>query len=139
MPSLTRWFIKASLLYFILGLLVGVWIALQPLLSPSFALAGLFPVYLHLLVFGWITQLIFGVVFWMFPKYTRDRPRRSEGLGWATFWMLNIGLLLRALGEPLNATQPAALGAWLLLLSALLQWLSGLAFVFNTWGRVKEK
>jgi len=29
---------------------------------------GLFPVYIHLLVFGWLTQLIFGVIYWMFPK-----------------------------------------------------------------------
>ncbi len=139
MPLLARWFIKASLVCFILGLVVGILLAAQPVLNIPVSISGMFPVYIHLLVFGWITQLIFGVVFWMFPKYTRERPRRSESLGWATFGLLNSGLLLRVVGEPLNAQQPGWLGAWLLVLSAVLQWLSGATFVTNTWGRVKEK
>jgi hypothetical protein len=34
---------------------------------------------------------------------------------------------------------PAALWIWLLAASALLQWLAGVGFVANTWGRVKER
>jgi len=79
MPPLTRWFIKTSFIYFASALILGLILALQPFLSLG-ALSGLFPVYIHMLVFGWLTQLIFGVVFWMFPKYSSERPRRSEAL-----------------------------------------------------------
>ncbi len=138
MPSLTRWFIRTSFVYFFLGLAAGILMAFQPLLKFTGWLAALFPVYIHLLVFGWITQLIFGVVFWMFPKYSREKPRGSEALGWATYGLLNAGLLLRVIGEPLQA-QGAAAAQWMLVASAVLQWLSGIAFVVNSWGRVKEK
>jgi cbb3-type cytochrome oxidase subunit 1 len=144
MPTLTRWFIRTSFAYFFLGLVAGILTALQPLLKSTGWLAAplvaaLFPVYIHLLVFGWTTQLIFGVVFWMFPKYSREKPRGSEALGWTTFWLLNVGLLLRVIGEPIYSQGTPPISQWMLLLSAILQWLSGIVFVVNTWGRVKEK
>jgi len=143
MPPLTRWLIRTSFVYFFLGLAAGILMAFQPLLKltgwlAAPLMAALFPVYIHLLVFGWITQLIFGVVFWMFPKYSREKPRGSEALGWATYGLLNAGLLLRVFGEPLYA-QGMPASQWMLAVSAVLQWLSGLAFVVNSWGRVKEK
>ncbi|MEW6566563.1 MAG: hypothetical protein AB1449_00055 [Chloroflexota bacterium] len=86
---------------------------------------------------GWVTQLILGVVFWMFPKESLERPRGRLWLGWATYGLLNLGLLLRVVGEPL-AARPSGWG-WMLVAAAVLQWLAGLAFVFNTWGRIKER
>ena len=82
MPSLTRYFVKTSLVYLALGLLVGLALALQDVFSLPVSLSGLFPVYLHLLVIGWLSQLIFGIAFWMFPKYSREMPRGNESLGW---------------------------------------------------------
>lgn len=103
------------------------------------ALAGLFPVYIHLFVLGWLTQLIFGVVFWMFPKHSAETPRGSETLGRWTYALLNAGLLLRAFAEPMNSTQPNAFSGWILVISSVIQFLAGLLFVINSWGRVKEK
>jgi len=102
-------------------------------------LAGVFSAYFHLFVVGWITDLIFGVVFWMFPKHSKDRPCGSESLGWLAYASLNAGLLLRVVAEPLNAQQPAMVWGWLLAAAAALQWLAGMAFVAKTWGWVKER
>jgi cbb3-type cytochrome oxidase subunit 1 len=139
MPTLTRWFVKASLVYFIAALLSGVILALRPVLDLPGFLNSLGPVYFHLFMVGWVSQLIFGVVYWMFPKYTSENPRRSENLAWATWGLINLGLVLRTFGEPLVAAQPQASYGWMLAASAVLQWLAGLAFVANTWGRVKER
>jgi len=132
MPLLTRTFIKTAMIDLALALVLGVLLALG-------ITNGLFPVYIHLLVFGWLTQLIFGVVFWMFPKYSVEKPRGSEALGWWTYALLNTGLFLRAIAEPIQSTQSNSLSGWALVLSAVLQFLSGLAFVLNSWGRIKEK
>jgi len=139
MPTVARWFIKTGLICLILALLIGILMTAGTSASFFPAVGRLFPIYLHLLVMGWITQLIFGVVYWMFPKYSKEKPRGSPTLGWITYAALNIGLLLRAVAEPMIATPPAWLWGWLLVLSALLQWIAGMAFVVNTWGRVKEK
>jgi len=132
MPLLTRIFIKTALVYLVLALVLGIWLA-------AGAVNGLFPVYIHMLVLGWLTQLIFGVVFWMFPKFSAEKPRGSEALGWWMYILLNLGLLLRAIGEPINSNRPNSFSGWMLVLSAILQFLAGLMFVVNSWERVKEK
>jgi hypothetical protein len=137
MPPLTRWFLKTALIYLVVALLTGAVVAARNVWLLPPLVAAFTPVYFHLFMVGWVTQLIFGVVFWMFPKYSKEQPRGSERLGWATYLLLNTGLLLRAAGEPLNALQPGAFWGWLLVVSATLQWLAGLSFVANTWGRVQ--
>lgn len=131
MPVLTRLFIRTSLVYFVLALGAGILLAL-PVPVP-----GLRPVYLHLLMVGWVTQLIIGVAHWMFPKYSADQPRGSRALAWATYLFINAGLILRALGEPLAASGVPVGG--LLAASAVLQSLGGWAFVINVWPRIRER
>jgi len=87
MPTLSRWFVKTALVYFVAALLTGVALMLRLVLELPPEVAALQPVYFHLLMVGWVSQLIFGVVYWMFPKYTPDKPRGSERLGW---WPLNL-------------------------------------------------
>ncbi|HEX5963949.1 MAG TPA: hypothetical protein VFY42_09505 [Gemmatimonadales bacterium] len=136
MPALTRWFIKAGMLYLIAALVLSILMhsglsAQVPLLSV------MWPTYLHVLVVGWLTQLIFGVAFWLFPKHSSAAPRGSDRLGWTCFALLNLGLLLRVVAEPLQGlgrpTTP------LLVASAVAQLLAGWAFVANTWPRVRER
>jgi hypothetical protein len=136
MPTLTRWFLRAALVYLVSALAVGALLQ-WPDLAPR--LAGLWPTYLHLLVVGWITQVIFGVAFWMFPRFSPEQPYGNIRLGWASFLLLNTGLLLRAIGEPLRWLRPAAPSNGIVAASALLQLLAGWAFVLNTWPRVKRR
>jgi hypothetical protein len=139
MPTLTRWFIKSGLVCFIAALLLGVALVAPAVISvpPTIGVWG--PVYFHLFMVGWVAQLIFGIVYWMFPRYTKESPRGSEKLALATFVLLNSGLVLRAIGEPVNSLWPGTPWGWMVALSAILQWLAGMAFVLNTWARVKEK
>ena len=139
MPQLTRLFIKSALIYLFLALIAGVLITARPVLGLPSAVAAIGPVYFHLLMVGWVTQFILGVAYWMFPKYSRDAPRGRDWLTWATFLLLNVGLLLRVVAEPIRAFNAAPVWGWLLAVSALLQWLAGLSFVVNVWPRVKER
>jgi len=124
-PPLTRWYIKLSLVYLVAALAASVW---QAAGGPLW----LTPIYIHLFVVGWITGMIFGVAYWMFPKFSKEQPRGMNGLAVATFTLLHAGLLLRIVAEPLQA-------GGLLVLSAVSQWLAGVGFIVNTWPRVKER
>jgi hypothetical protein len=139
MPTLTRLYVKTSLVYLAAALLLALVFALAQATTLPALLAAAGPVYFHLFLVGWVTQLIMGIVFWMFPKQSRERPRGSERLAAVVYGLLNAGLVLRVVGEPARAVSPAALWIWLLAASALLQWLAGVGFVANTWGRVKER
>ena len=139
MPPLTRWYIKSALAYLVVALLLGFVLAL-PLSAnlPEF-MRTMTPAYFHLFLVGWVTQMIFGVIYWMFPIITRARPRGSERLGWASYACLNVGLLLRVVGEPLNWANPHNLVGWILPVSAVLQWAAVVFFVILAWPRVKDR
>ena len=76
MPLIVRWYLKTSLVYLVAALLVGIASSSQGLAPIP---TGLGPVFIHLLVVGWITQLIFGVALWMFPKQSNASPRGGRG------------------------------------------------------------
>src|SRR5690606_8673937 len=98
MPDLSRRLIKTSLIYLIAALALGVLLSLPVLRSGGLA-ARLYPGYIHLFVVGWLTQLIFGVAYWLFPRVSRDRPYGGRTLPEAGFILLNVGLVLRLIAE----------------------------------------
>lgn len=138
MPKLSRWFIKTGMLCLLAGLLAGIILAL-PVHKDSY-IAGLYPEFIHLMTFGWITQMIYGVAYWMFPRNTKEKPRGSEFFGWSVYLFLNIGLLLRVYFEPF--VDSGDINPWLIIgvvAAAVLQWLAGVIFVINTWNRVSAR
>lgn len=139
MPTLSRWFIKLGMIYLAAALIMGAVLLAQPLMGWSSALQTLRPVYLHLIFIGWVTQLIMGVGYWMFPKASKEKPRGSEALGWAVLILLNTGLVLRTIGEPLTVLAPQAGYGWIAALASTFLLLAGWCFIFNTWGRIKER
>lgn len=139
MPTLTRWFIKTALLCLVAALVLGAAMQSRSLVTGLPVLAAIWPAYLHLLMVGWITGLIFGVAYWLFPRSDRWRPALSERLGWAAYGSLNSGLLLRVVAEPAAALDPATPARWLLPLAALLQMGGACAFATLIWPRVRAR
>ncbi len=139
MPLLSRLFIRMSFIFLAAGLAIGILLAGQSLWPLPGFISAMNPAYIHLLTVGWLTELIFGVAYWMFPKYTQEQVRGNEFLNWAAFFLLNIGLVLRVFAEPALSQDQTTFLASLLVLSAILQWLGGIFFLVNWWKRVKVK
>ena len=136
MPRLVRWYVKSAFIWLTLALLIKA-IALLPAGS---SLPAITPVSWHLLFVGWLTQLIFGIAHWMLPTKpgaARDKLRGHESVMWMVFVTLNLGLILRAIAEPMQIIQPRPLWTILLVASAWLQWLAGVGFVLNSWQRAR--
>lgn len=144
MPTLSRYFIKIGLSYLVIALLMGTIMRLQPIMDWSGQIQLLRPVYLHLIFIGWVTQLIMGVGYWMFPKLSREKPRGNERVGWVVLILLNSGLIMRAISEPgifmagSNSTLKTGF-AWMLAIASMLLLGAGWLFIINTWGRIKER
>ncbi len=139
MPAITRTFIKTAFAYGLLGVTLStLWVI--NLVWPNYPLLGAIqPTALHLIVVGWLTQLIFGVAVWMFPPWSRQAPRGPEAMNWACYGLLNAGLLLRLVAEPGNTLAPHTLLGCLLVVSAVLQVSAVWLFVAAVWTRVRGK
>ena len=129
MPAVTRWALRTALACIAVTMIAGV------LLVWPGAPALPYPTYLHLFTVGWLSNLIFGVAHWMFPRASAERPRGDVRLAWAGWGLLNAGLLLRVIGE---GWRPGAPATWLLA-SAILQLVAVWAWVAHLWPRVRER
>ena len=137
MPKLSRWFVKSALVCLVLGCLsAGLAMPDDALALPGWV-AAFRPLSWHLLAFGWATQLIFGVAFWMFPHASKEQPRGNERLGWTAWILLNVGIGLRAIGEPAATLSPGVTAGLMLAVSAVAQVVAIGIFVYFTWPRVK--
>lgn len=134
MPLISRSFIKAGMIFFALSLIASLLIELEIAVIP-----GLIPLFWHMLMVGWITQIIFGVSIWMFPGRNRDEGFKAQKWGWLTFTFLNAGLISRIMSEPFAG--PASSGFWksLLVLSAILQVLAVTTYLIEMWPRIMSK
>src|SRR6056297_1355667 len=136
MPPITRWFIKAGILWFITGMILA-FLAELPLLSAG---SLLLPVYWHMLVVGWITQIIMGVSIWMFPRKKRDRLKKQSVRTVVSFVFLNSGLVLRFLCEPfIPMFRGESMITLILIASSLLQVLGILFYIAEIWPRLQPK
>lgn len=140
MPFLSRWAIRIAFLYLLLGLL-GWTVATANLLGYlDGTWYALRPVSIHWITIGWLTQLIFAVIYWMFPIVTRERPYGHAWVVWAGYITLNIGLLLRAVFEiGMSRGMDADVAGWGLVVSANLQWLAATLLIIGVWPRIKPR
>jgi hypothetical protein len=150
MPATSRAFVKASIVYLGLGAALGALLLINRWLPLGPAIAGLKTSHVQFLVAGWLTQLILGVGWWLFPPLAiglrpgNPKPQRrgqaqrgSEPLFWVTFACLNVGILLRAICEPLYNLTRSELYGFLTGISGLFLLAAAVAFVANVWGRVR--
>lgn len=139
MPRLTRYTIRAAMLYLMLGLLGWLVYTYDQVAVLSGNWSALRPVSIHLITVGWLTQLIFAVIYWMFPIISRENPYGDKWIAWLGFIGLNLGLWLRAFFE-IGLTQGLSYDAgWGLIGSSFIQWGGVTAWIIASWGRVKER
>jgi len=131
-----RLFMKTAIAYLVLGVGLGGWLLLQKAVSGEGGSHDLALVHTHLVLVGFMLMMVMGVSLWMFPR----RPGMGkevlakDPLAWGTYLLLNAGLLLRMVSEPLLPLPPARVT---LGLAALFQVGGVLLFVRGIWGRVR--
>ena len=136
MPPVTRWFIKSGMIWFALGVTLA-FVTELPGIRGS---ALLLPIYWHMLVIGWITQVIMGVSVWMFPRKRRNRKKEQSTLVTSAFFLLNGGLIVRFLSEPfLPFVSDSALVPAVVIVSGILQVAAIILFIAEIWPRVQPK
>lgn len=134
MPLVSRTFIKAGMVFFVLSLTAALVIEIDIAAIPA-----IMPLFWHMLMVGWITQIIIGVSVWMFPGRNREEGFKAQKWGWLTFIFLNAGLVLRVISEPLVSISTSEIWKTLLVFSAILQLVAGFTYFTEMWPRIMSK
>lgn len=130
MPRLSVYFVRASLLYLLLGFTIGGLMLANKgvMISPS--LWTLLPLHIEFALVGWMIQLAMGVAFWILPRFRRGTPRGNEGWSWSALVLVNLGILSCVLDVVSEES-------WMLPAGRTMEALGLIAFVFGNWGRIK--
>ena len=129
MPRLSYLFIRASLIYLVLGFTLGGLILVNKSIPFAPFIWALLPAHIEFLILGWLTQLALGVAFWILPRLASNTPRGNERWSWAAFTLVNLGIAL-------NVASPYVGLTWLGLLARILQAAGVAAFAIGNWQRI---
>lgn len=131
MPRLSVWYIRASLLYLLIGFTFGSLLLFNKGLPLHPLIWGLLAAHIETLLFGWTVLLVMGMAFWILPRFPKPPVRGNENLAWGAFILVNLGIGCLAAGSFLQG------GAWLTLAGRAAEGVGVLAFAAHAWPRVK--
>jgi len=94
MPTPSRWMIKASMLYMLIGFVIGAMILISKVYPEYSSVWNLLTVHIEVGIFGWIIQLTMGTAYWILPRFLKTKSRGNPKLALAMVGMLNLGILI---------------------------------------------
>jgi cbb3-type cytochrome oxidase subunit 1 len=125
MDPFVRRFIRASLVWLGVGVVIGVGMALQP------RWIAFRPAHMHANLLGFVSMMIFGVAYHVIPRFS-GRPLHAPRLAAAHLWVANAGLAGMVAGFILRVYAGRA-GTVLLGAGAALSAAGAFCFIYNLW------
>jgi cbb3-type cytochrome oxidase subunit 1 len=118
-------FIRASLLWFVAGITLGLAMAVHP------AWVIYRPAHAHMNLVGFVVMMIFGVAYQMLPRFF-GHPIHSKALAIAHVWLANLGLA-GLVGGFLLAPHIGSASVPITASGGMLWALGAYGFVYNMW------
>lgn len=126
MERFVRGFIRASLIWFLIGGLLGLAMAYAPM-----RMAVVRPAHVHANLLGFVSMMIFGVAYHVLPRFT-GVPLHSRRLPVLHLWLGNLGVAALVGGWIVRVLSAAA-GNLLVGAGAAFSGVGGALFVYNLW------
>jgi hypothetical protein len=136
-PPLVRRYVKTSLVFLLVGLLLGGYLIIAEFVIGRFPPRLFITAHVHLLLVGFMLMIVMGVATWMFPRPAAASGRYRPGLAEAVYWTMTLSTAVRALAEvaaPFAATPVLRL---VIAAGGMGQLLGAALFVVNMWSRVR--
>jgi cbb3-type cytochrome oxidase subunit 1 len=128
--TFVRRFIRASVVWLVVGVIIGVAMTWLPGHVVVYRTA-----HAHANLLGFVSMMIFGVAYHVIPRFA-GRPLHAPTIAAAHFWVANIGLAALVAGFLLRIGWPAA--DWLLRGGGVLSALGAIAFAYNIWRTIGD-
>ena len=125
MESFVRNFIRASLVWFGVGILIGVTMAWWPMEHLVYR-----PAHAHAHLLGFVSMMIFGVAYHVIPRFAGN-PLRSRRMAMIHFWVANLGLAAMVGGWIMRGW--LGWGPGLVAAGGALTAVGAFLFIYNIW------
>jgi hypothetical protein len=94
MPLPSRWMIRCSFIYLVVGFLIGAGLLINKAYPVYPRIWILLPIHIEMLIFGWIIQFTLGTAYWILPKRQKHSNKRAQLPAMIIPIALNLGILL---------------------------------------------
>ncbi len=132
MSRITVWFIRSSLAYFGIGVVIGICMVFYPGMTGSLRF-----IHVHLNLLGWISMMIFGVSYHIFPRFS-GKQLWSEPLAMWHLITANMGLIGMAVSYPLRGPANSLPDA-LFIVFSILEAASVFMFLINMFATIRAE
>jgi heme/copper-type cytochrome/quinol oxidase subunit 1 len=134
MFELARRYIRTSLVFAAISVLLGMHMIAQRLLEKPQPLRWLPTAHGHIFLVGFVTMMILGVAIWMFPR--PKGARYSSLLSEVCYWLITIGTAVRGIVEVAASYSTLRFWLWLSAIGGMAQGVAILLFIANIWTRI---
>ena len=126
MEGYVKAFIRSSLSWLGIGVLIGVSMAIWPAEALAYR-----PAHLHANLLGFVTMMIAGIAYHVIPRFTGN-PLYSRPLAILHLWVANIGLALMV-GGWMATVRVGAVGQMGLRVGSVIAACGAGLFIYNIW------
>jgi len=136
-----RLMLKTSLIYLLIGIMIGLLMFLSYQFKNLSWTYNLRVVHTHLILVGFVIQMIMGVALWMFPqKPTKDisieKRFTTEKEGMILYLIFNSGIILRSFFEPFSRLNLICF--YIALFGVILQIIAIIYFLILIYPRIRK-
>lgn len=126
MDPYVRRFVRASVLWLGIGVVIGLGMAFWPMQALAYR-----PAHVHANLLGFVSMMIFGVAYHVIPRFSGS-PLHSPRLAGLHLWIANIGVAFLVLGW-IGRVWWRGAGEGALHLGAVASAVGAACFIFNIW------
>jgi len=126
MDPFVRRFIRASVLWLGVGVIIGLAMIFWPMQGLSYR-----PAHVHANLLGFVSMMIFGVAYHVVPRFS-GAPLQYPRLAGVHLWIANLGLILMVSGW-IGRVWWRTPGELVLRIGASVSAVGALLFIFNIW------
>ncbi len=114
MERVIVWYLRMSVIYFVLGVVIGIAMVLWPDSTLDYI-----TVHVHLNLLGFMSMMIYGVGYHILPKFSGAFIHSPKIMN-IQFWVANAGLIGMAVSWPLMLREVLIVSSFLSLAAVLL-------------------
>lgn len=137
MHTIVRWYIRTSVFFLAIGILLGIGMIIQKELLGTFPDQQLITAHTHSILVGFVMLMIMGVAQWMFPRPLKSDTHYSPDLARYVFYTVSLGVFVRTAAEIVSAFNNSMFWHWGIVTGSILEVLAMIVFFYNNWTRIR--
>lgn len=139
MFSTVRYFIKTSVVFLMLGVLLGLHLIVAKYYGDNYPHPDLVSAHTHVILVGSVMMMIMGVALWFFPRPGKEDKLYKPTLILVTYYVMTISTLVRFFAAVASAyVVESGILKHLIVASSALQVVGMVLFFISMWGRIRS-